>query len=101
MRSHDPSKPVWQHAGFVERARIVHARVIPLQDKKTEFAQVTVRLHSKQTLAGPGGGRSRESLDFIVVESTITAKSPWRICGRLNPKWATLPPAASSSPPPA
>jgi len=101
LKNHDSSKQQWRLTEFLDRPRIVHARVIPLQDKKTEFAQVTVRLHSRQTLAGVSGpARTRESIEFIVVESTITSKTPWRICGRLSPKWAATPalPASTATP---
>jgi large subunit ribosomal protein L45 len=96
MRQADTHRQLWQHVASVERPRVVHARVVPLQDKKTEFAQVTVRVHSRQTLvtpgsvgSGSGAPRTREVVDYIVVESTITSKTPWRICGRLHPKWAS------------
>ena len=93
----DSGRALWQHTGYAERARVVHARVIPLQDKKTEFAQVTVRLHTQQTLAGPGPQRTRDAVEYIVLESVITDKTPWRICGRLTPKWAVALPAPADA----
>ncbi|KAI9197296.1 uncharacterized protein BJ171DRAFT_520521 [Polychytrium aggregatum] len=94
---------VWKYHGSVERPVIVHAAVAQLQESQRgdaiRVAQVTVKIHTKQSFAiyskGPeakllGGNPAAVSdvLEYVVFEKRLAADDPydWRIAGKIPPR---------------
>lgn len=94
---------VWNFIQCLEPPRIVHIRVTEMLSKKNKFAQITVRLHTQQTLAVYDrfgrlmlGSEStvKDVLEYVVFEKHITnPHGVWRIHGKIIPDW--LPPRDS------
>ncbi|XP_045613666.2 large ribosomal subunit protein mL45 isoform X4 [Procambarus clarkii] len=87
----------WQFLGSLEPPRVVHARCTDLISKDNVFAQVTVRFHTKQTLAVYDRfGRlqhgsevvARDVLEYVVFEKHLAnTYGIWRIHDKIIPDW--------------
>lgn len=81
-------RPVtWKFLGELERPRIVHAHTYAMESKANTWTQITVRLHTKQSLSYTSEpGKIKEVLDFVVLERQISnsLNSSWKICGKVN-----------------
>ncbi|CAH3172982.1 unnamed protein product [Porites lobata] len=86
----------WRYVSTVTRPKVVHVRANPVETKTNLFAQITVRIHSKQVMAiKDKHGRHikgsdkevREVVDYVVFERHLTNKyGKWRVCGKLFPQ---------------
>lgn len=91
---------VWNFIQCLEPPHIVQVRAQELMSKSNMFAQVTVRLHTQQTLAVYDrfgrlmhGSEStvKDVLEYVVFEKHLAnPTSSWRIHGKIIPDW--LPP---------
>ncbi|XP_065839439.1 large ribosomal subunit protein mL45-like isoform X2 [Oscarella lobularis] len=101
LRKEYPNQRIsWKFVETLSRPRVVHARVAPLLTKENYFAQVTVRLHTKQILAvydqlhrlvQGDEHNARNVVDYVVMERHIVEKgTPWRICGKVIPHWKKM-----------
>lgn len=92
----NPSRKIyWRFIKEIERPRIVHARITAIYEKENLYAQVTVRMHSKQILAirdrhnriiKGDVKNSKNVIDYVVFERHLADKyGKWRICGKLAP----------------
>lgn len=87
----------WQFLGSLEPPQVVHARCTDVLSKENIFAQVTVRFHTKQTLAVYDRfGRlqhgsevvARDVLEYVVFENHIAnSYGLWRIHDKIIPDW--------------
>ncbi|GAB1597922.1 probable 39S ribosomal protein L45, mitochondrial isoform X1 [Argonauta hians] len=87
----------WKFVGSLEPPRIVHVRVTDLLSKENLYAQITVRLHTQQTLAiYDQFGRLmygnenliKDILEYVVFENHISnIYGQWRIHGKIVPEW--------------
>jgi len=94
---------VWNFIQCLEPPRIVHIRTNEMMSKNELFGQVTVRLHTQQTLAVYDrfgrlmhGSEStvKDVLEYIVFEKHLTHQyGTWKIHGKIIPEW--LPPRES------
>ncbi|XP_003745357.1 probable 39S ribosomal protein L45, mitochondrial [Galendromus occidentalis] len=87
----------WQMLGSLEPARVVHIRTQSLLTNDNTFAQVTVRLHTQQTLAVYDRfGRLlhgsevlvKDVLEYVVFEKHIAnLYGQWRLHAKIIPDW--------------
>ncbi|KAF2356379.1 Tim44-like domain [Trinorchestia longiramus] len=94
----------WQFIESVEAPRAVHARASEVISKDNIFAQITVRLHTKQTLAVYDRfGRlmhgseviAKDVLEYVVFEKFISnTNGLWRIHDKIIPDWMPKKPAS-------
>ncbi|KAG7172108.1 probable 39S ribosomal protein L45, mitochondrial [Homarus americanus] len=87
----------WQFLGSLAPPHVVHARCTELLNKENVFAQVTVRFHTKQTLAVYDRfGRlqhgsevvARDVLEYVVFEKHVASSyGTWRIHDKIIPDW--------------
>lgn len=88
----------WKFLGSIEPPRVVHARQTYLVSKENIFAQVTVRMHTQQTLAiYDRFGRlihgseilAKDVLEYVVFEKNISnLYGEWRMHDKIIPPWA-------------
>uniref|UniRef100_A0A3Q3KJQ9 Large ribosomal subunit protein mL45 n=2 Tax=Mastacembelus armatus TaxID=205130 RepID=A0A3Q3KJQ9_9TELE len=88
----------WNFVESLEPPRVVHARCPDMVTKGNLYGQVTVRMHSKQTLAiYDRFGRlmlgseeqPKDVLEYLVIERhLINPYSRWRLHGKIVPSWA-------------
>ncbi|KAM4750025.1 large ribosomal subunit protein mL45 isoform 1-T1 [Anableps anableps] len=88
----------WRFVESLEPPRVVHARCPDMVTKGNLYGQVTVRMHSKQTLAiYDRFGRlmlgseeqPKDVLEYLVIERhLINPYSRWRLHGKIVPSWA-------------
>lgn len=86
----------WRYVSTVTRPKVVHVRANPVENKTNLFAQITVRIHSKQVMAVKdkhgrrikGSDKEvREVIDYVVFERHLSNKyGKWRVCGKLFPR---------------
>lgn len=88
----------WKFLGSIEPPRVVHARQTHLISKENIFAQITVRMHTQQTLAiYDRFGRlmhgseilAKDVLEYVVLEKNISnLYGEWRMHDKIIPSWA-------------
>ncbi|XP_069023781.1 large ribosomal subunit protein mL45 [Embiotoca jacksoni] len=88
----------WRFVESLELPRVVHARCPDMVTKGNLYGQVTVRMHSKQTLAiYDRFGRlmlgseeqPKDVLEYLVIERhLINPYGRWRLHGKIVPSWA-------------
>ncbi|XP_017572113.1 39S ribosomal protein L45, mitochondrial [Pygocentrus nattereri] len=88
----------WRFIESLEPPRVVHARCPDMVSKGNLYGQVTVRMHSKQTLAiYDRFGRlmlgneeePRDVLEYLVMERhLVNPYGCWRLHGKIVPAWA-------------
>ncbi|XP_017285976.1 39S ribosomal protein L45, mitochondrial [Kryptolebias marmoratus] len=88
----------WTFVESLEPPRVVHARCPDMVTKGNLYGQVTVRMHSKQTLAiYDRFGRlmlgseeqPKDILEYLVIERhLINPYGRWRLHGKIVPSWA-------------
>ncbi|XP_028267611.1 large ribosomal subunit protein mL45 [Parambassis ranga] len=88
----------WRFIESLEAPRVVHARCTDMVSKGNLYGQVTVRMHSKQTLAiYDRFGRlmlgseeqPKDVLEYLVIERHLTNPyGQWRLHGKIVPSWA-------------
>ncbi|XP_038077541.1 39S ribosomal protein L45, mitochondrial-like isoform X1 [Patiria miniata] len=89
----------WKFLESIEKPRVVHIRTTDMINKGNLYGQVTVRFHSKQTLAiYDRFGRimlgsediPKDVLDYVVFEKHLSGLyGSWRIHGKIIPDWAS------------
>ncbi|KFD49931.1 hypothetical protein M514_09145 [Trichuris suis] len=87
----------WEFVESVEPARVVQIRTASVMHEDNIFAQVTVRMHTKQKLAiFDQFGRlymgsehvARNVLEYVVFEKHMSnVYGEWRIHGKIRPPW--------------
>lgn len=87
----------WAFVKSLEEPKVVHARRGEIMGKDNEFAQLTVRMHSQQTLAVYDRfGRlihgsehvAKDVLEFVVFEKHISnTYGRWRLHAKILPDW--------------
>ena len=87
----------WNFIESIEPARVVHVRTTDMMSKDNMYGQVTVRFHSKQTLAlYDRFGRLmygseeliKDVLEYVVFEKHISdIYGLWRVHDKIIPKW--------------
>lgn len=88
----------WKFLGSIEPPRVVHARQTHLVAKENIFAQITVRMHTQQSLAiYDRFGRimhgseilAKDVLEYVVFEKNISnLYGEWRMHDKIIPPWA-------------
>ncbi|XP_043108733.1 39S ribosomal protein L45, mitochondrial [Puntigrus tetrazona] len=88
----------WHFVESLEPPRVVHARCPEMISKGNLYGQVTLRLHSRQTLAiYDRFGRlmlgdenePRDVLEYLVMERhLVNPYGRWRLHGKIVPAWA-------------
>lgn len=88
----------WKFLKSLEPPRVVHARQTHLISPENIYAQITVRLHTQQTLAiYDRFGRllhgseiiAKDVLEYVVYESNISNQyGTWRLHTKIVPDWA-------------
>ncbi|XP_068607595.1 large ribosomal subunit protein mL45 isoform X2 [Brachionichthys hirsutus] len=88
----------WTFVESIEPPKIVHARYTEMVSKQNLYGQVTVRMHSRQTLAiYDRFGRlilgnekqPKDVLEYLVMERhLVNPYSLWRLHGKIVPAWA-------------
>ncbi|XP_041839876.1 39S ribosomal protein L45, mitochondrial [Melanotaenia boesemani] len=88
----------WRFVESLEPPRVVHARCPDMVSKGNLYGQVTVRMHSKQTLAiYDRFGRLmlgseeqlKDVLEYLVIERhLVNPYGRWRLHGKIVPSWA-------------
>ncbi|XP_059187874.1 39S ribosomal protein L45, mitochondrial [Centropristis striata] len=88
----------WKFIESLEPPRVVHARCPDMVTKGNLYGQVTVRMHSKQTLAiYDRFGRlmlgneeqPKDVLEYLVIERhLVNPYGCWRLHGKIVPSWA-------------
>lgn len=88
----------WKFLGSIEPPRVVHARQTHLISKENVFAQITVRMHTQQSLAiYDRFGRlmhgspilAKDVLEYVVFEKNISnLYGEWRMHAKIIPPWA-------------
>ncbi|KAK3533515.1 hypothetical protein QTP70_023330 [Hemibagrus guttatus] len=88
----------WHFVESLEPPRLVHARCPDMISKGNLYGQVTIRLHSRQTLAiYDRFGRMmlgdeeepRDVLEYLVMERhLVNPYGLWRLHGKIVPAWA-------------
>lgn len=88
----------WKFLGSIEPPRVVHARQTHLISKENIFAQVTVRMHTQQSLAiYDRFGRlmhgseilAKDVLEYVVFEKNISnLYGEWRMHAKIIPPWS-------------
>lgn len=78
----------WQLKNVVDRPRVVHISIFPVETKKNYFAQVTVKLLLDREVTVRGVATRQTAPEFVVMERHISDKesSRWRLCGMLPEK---------------
>jgi len=94
----------WRFIKSVESPRAVQVRMGELVDPGNVFGQVTVRLHTQQTLAiydrfgnliHGSEAVAVNSLEYVVFEKHVASThGVWRLHDRIVPEWAPEPPPA-------
>ncbi|XP_071942956.1 large ribosomal subunit protein mL45-like isoform X2 [Antedon mediterranea] len=87
----------WNLMESIEKPKVVHVRTTDMLSKGNLYGQVTVRMHTKQTLAiydrfgrlMIGSERvSKDILEYIVFEKhLVNIYGSWRIHGKIIPNW--------------
>uniref|UniRef100_A0A674F5E5 Large ribosomal subunit protein mL45 n=1 Tax=Salmo trutta TaxID=8032 RepID=A0A674F5E5_SALTR len=90
----------WHFVESLEPPKVVHARCPDMVSKGNIYGQVTVRMHSRQTLAVYDRfGRlmmgseeePRDVLEYLVLERhLVNPYSMWRLHGKIVPAWAPV-----------
>lgn len=88
----------WKFLGSIEPPRVVHARQTHLVSRENIFCQVTVRMHTQQSLAiYDRFGRlmhgseilAKDVLEYVVFEKNISnLYGVWRMHDKIIPPWA-------------
>uniref|UniRef100_A0A3Q0S4Y1 Large ribosomal subunit protein mL45 n=1 Tax=Amphilophus citrinellus TaxID=61819 RepID=A0A3Q0S4Y1_AMPCI len=88
----------WRFVESLEPPRVVHARCPDMVSKGNLYGQVTVRMHSKQTLAVydrfgrlmlGSEEQPKDVLEYLVIERhLINPYGQWRLHGKIVPSWA-------------
>lgn len=88
----------WKFLGSIEPPRCVHARQTNVVSKENVFAQITVRMHTQQSLAiYDRFGRlmhgseiiAKDVLEYVVFEKNISnLYGEWRMHAKIIPPWA-------------
>lgn len=88
----------WSLVESLEPPRVVHARCPDMVSKTNLYGQVTVRIHSRQTLAlYDRFGRllmgsveePKDVLEYLVIERhVVNPYGRWRLHGKIVPAWA-------------
>lgn len=88
----------WKFLGSIEPPRVVHARQTHVVSKENIFAQITVRMHTQQSLAiYDRFGRlmhgseilAKDVLEYVVFEKNISnLYGEWRMHDKIVPAWA-------------
>ncbi|XP_074544984.1 large ribosomal subunit protein mL45 [Halichoeres trimaculatus] len=88
----------WRFLESLEPPKVVHARCPDMVTKGNLYGQVTVRMHSKQTLAiYDRFGRlmlgseeqPKDVLEYLVIERhLVNPYGLWRLHGKIVPSWA-------------
>ncbi|XP_008416901.1 large ribosomal subunit protein mL45 [Poecilia reticulata] len=88
----------WRFVESLEPPRVVHVRCPDMVTKGNLYGQVTVRMHSKQTLAiYDRFGRlmlgseeqPKDVLEYLVIERhLVNPYGRWRLHGKIVPSWA-------------
>ncbi|KAJ0033469.1 hypothetical protein NQD34_000576 [Periophthalmus magnuspinnatus] len=88
----------WRFLESLEPPRVVHARCPDMVSKGNLYGQVTVRMHSKQTLAIydrfgrlmlGGEDQPKDVLEYLVIERhLVNPYGSWRLHGKIVPSWA-------------
>uniref|UniRef100_A0A8C7U5S6 Large ribosomal subunit protein mL45 n=1 Tax=Oncorhynchus mykiss TaxID=8022 RepID=A0A8C7U5S6_ONCMY len=90
----------WHFVESLEPPKVVHARCPDMVSKGNLYGQVTVRMHSRQTLAVYDRfGRlmmgseeePRDVLEYLVLERhLVNPYGMWRLHGKIVPAWAPV-----------
>ncbi|KAI0233971.1 putative 39S ribosomal protein L45, mitochondrial [Lamellibrachia satsuma] len=93
----------WEFIKSLEPPRVVHLRTTHLISKENMYAQVTVRLHTQQTLAlydrfgrlmYGGENLVKDCLEYVVYEKHLSDEyGRWRVHGKIIPTWMPPPPS--------
>lgn len=85
----------WRFIKTINRPRVVHARIAPVEEKQNLFGQVTVKMHTEQILAvtDQHGRRlkgdkqkSKEVIEYVVFERhLVNPYGQWKIVGKVIP----------------
>ncbi|XP_051939318.1 39S ribosomal protein L45, mitochondrial [Hippocampus zosterae] len=88
----------WRLVESLEAPRVVHARSPDMVTKGNLYGQVTVRMHSRQTLAIydrfgrlmlGGEDQPKDVLEYLVIERhLVNPYGRWRLHGKIVPSWA-------------
>ncbi|XP_023267209.1 39S ribosomal protein L45, mitochondrial [Seriola lalandi dorsalis] len=88
----------WRFVESLEPPRVVHARCPDMVSKGNLYGQVTVRMHSKQTLAVydrfgrlmlGSEEQPKDVLEYLVIERhLVNPYGRWRLHGKIVPSWA-------------
>lgn len=88
----------WKLLETIEKPQVVHMRCTDMINKGNIYGQVTVRLHTKQTLAiYDRFGRlmvgsedlPKDVLEYVVFEKHLPHRyGTWRMHGKIVPEWA-------------
>ncbi|KAM5135016.1 large ribosomal subunit protein mL45 isoform 3-T3 [Mantella aurantiaca] len=87
----------WSFVESLESPRIVQVRCPEMVSKGNVYGQVTVRMHSKQTLiiydrfgrVECGKDKPRDVLEYVVFERhLVNPYGAWRMHGKIVPAWA-------------
>nr|XP_019961653.1 PREDICTED: 39S ribosomal protein L45, mitochondrial [Paralichthys olivaceus] len=88
----------WRFIESLEPPRVVHARCPDMVSKGNLYGQVTVRMHSKQTLAVydrfgrlmlGSEEQPKDVLEYLVLERhLVNSYGQWRLHGKIVPSWA-------------
>ncbi|XP_034445942.1 39S ribosomal protein L45, mitochondrial [Hippoglossus hippoglossus] len=88
----------WRFIESLEPPRVVHARCPDMVSKGNLYGQVTVRMHSKQTLAVydrfgrlmlGSEEQPKDVLEYLVIERhLVNPYGQWRLHGKIVPSWA-------------
>ncbi|NXE29208.1 RM45 protein, partial [Ardeotis kori] len=88
----------WSFVESLEPPRVVHVRCDSIVNRGNLYGQVTVRMHTRQTLAiydrfgrlMYGGERMpKDVLEYVVFERyLVNPYGTWRMHGKIVPEWA-------------
>ncbi|XP_054849679.1 39S ribosomal protein L45, mitochondrial [Eublepharis macularius] len=88
----------WSFVESLQPPRVVQVRCTDMMNKGNLYGQVTVRMHTRQTLAIYDrfgrlmyGGEQipKDVLEYVVLERhLVNPYSPWRLHGKIVPSWA-------------
>ncbi|NXU78974.1 RM45 protein, partial [Oreotrochilus melanogaster] len=88
----------WSFVGSLEPPRVVHVRCDSIVNRGNLYGQVTVRMHTQQTLAiydrfgrlmYGGEGVAKDVLEYVVFERyLVNPYGSWRMHGKIVPAWA-------------
>ncbi|KAL1461281.1 hypothetical protein WDU94_013195 [Cyamophila willieti] len=91
----------WKYIKSIEPPRVAHVRCAEILSKENQFAQITVRFHSQQTLAiYDRFGRlmhgseilAKDVLEYVVFEKHICNQyGTWRVHDKIIPDWMPPP----------